>query len=146
MKSVPWRVLGSLVALGLGAPLSGSAEELPQPGKYAGTLTVRHIVDGKAEDPDVVARAVYRVSGRVGSNGDVRIVYAAEREPILGRFITSLSGPIILLAFDSIEGVTTTRNSFKFSYPDLQNPLVGPNNVTAAYTIEYATKLTRVGK
>ena len=68
MKSVPWRVLGSLVALGLGAPLSGSAEELPQPGKYAGTLTVRHIVDGKAEDPDVVARAVYRVSGRVGSN------------------------------------------------------------------------------
>ena len=97
------KILGLLLALGMRAFLSNASAQnapvqLPKPGQYKGTLTVTTTLEDRplGEGPTITMKKVVKASAHLDADGFIRIVYADDRKPIVGKF--DAVNPTILYA------------------------------------------------
>jgi hypothetical protein len=138
--------LGLLLALGMCAFISNASAELPKPGEYKGTLTIIKTMKDRslAEGPPVIVKTVVRASARVDAEGYIRVVFADDRDPILGVFSENES--LFLLSVSSEVPVSIDTRTIVFETPSISREFLTGALDTVPFTIEFTTKLKRVGK
>ena len=139
-------IIGLLLALGSSSFVSNASADLPTPGLYKGVLTITKTMKNRplAEGPPVIVKTVVKASARVDAEGFIRVVYADDREPILGVFTENESDMFfassgnIPVSYDArtieFDGTSTSKDFFTATLDPV------------AFTIEVTTKLKRVGK
>src|SRR5262245_36119046 len=134
---------GLIVTLALGTFLPVAVAELPQTGEYKGSLTVIREVAGPTKNPKVTT--TFKAVARVETDGQIRIVYSGDRDPIFGKLREDGANTVLDLD-NNTKAVETTARTFRLEYSSPQDDIAGPNGSTMLYQIFYITKLRRVGK